>query len=188
MSARLLPKTPMEEQGLVDRSRLLDIQGRSRRRQAEFAEAWGLTDYPPSGGGCLLTEKSFSGRLRDLFAHQPGSTVIDVELLKLGRQFRLSPRAKLTLGRDQSDNRAIEALARNEDLLLHLADFNGPLGLVSGHPDAEDLAKAAALVATYGKGRNEAEVRVLVRQGKKENRLIAVRPGKNGDFCHTTPL
>ncbi|HEY7746279.1 MAG TPA: thiamine biosynthesis protein, partial [Desulfuromonadales bacterium] len=130
LSARLLPETPMEKEGQVDRSRLLDIQGRSRRRQAEFAQAWGLTDYPASGGGCLLTEKSFSGRLRDLFAHQPGATVTDVELLKLGRQFRLSPRAKLSLGRDQNDNRAIEALARNEDVLLRLADFNGPMGLV----------------------------------------------------------
>jgi len=188
LSARLLPETPMEKEGLVDRSRLLDIQGRSRRRQAEYAEAWGLTDYPPSGGGCLLTEKSFSGRLRDLFEHRPGATVTDVELLKLGRQFRLSPRAKLTLGRDQSDNRAIEALARNEDVLLHIAEFSGPLGLVSGYPDSDDLASAAALVASYGKGRNEAEVGVLVRQGKKEDRIIAVRPGNARDLCQAAPL
>jgi tRNA U34 2-thiouridine synthase MnmA/TrmU len=188
MSAKLLPETPMEKEGLVDRSRLLDIQGRARRRQAEFAEAWGLTEYPPSGGGCLLTEKSFSGRLRDLFAHQPAATVTDVELLKLGRQFRLSPRAKLTIGRDQSDNRAIEALARNEDVLLHIADFNGPLGLVSGHPDPDDLATAAALVASYGKGKNEAELRVLVRQGEKEDHIIAVRPGNARDLCQAAPL
>ncbi len=33
LSAQLLPITAMEEQGLVDREQLLDIQGRSRRPQ-----------------------------------------------------------------------------------------------------------------------------------------------------------
>jgi len=60
LSARLLPVTGMEEQGLVDRERLLDIQGRSRRRQEDLAREWGLGEYPASGGGCLLTEKSFT--------------------------------------------------------------------------------------------------------------------------------
>lgn len=175
MSARLLPVTPMEEAGLVDRSRLLDIQGRSRRRQAEFAEAWGLSDYPSSGGGCLLTEKSFSGRLRDLFAHNPGATVTDVELLKLGRQFRISERAKLTLGRDQSDNRAIEALAGAGDVLLHAADFNGPFGLLGGTPDASDLETAAAVVAAYGKAALEEQVAMTVRKAGEET-VITVRP------------
>jgi tRNA U34 2-thiouridine synthase MnmA/TrmU len=124
LCARLLPETPMEKEGLVDRGRLLDIQGRTRRRQAEFAAAWGLTDYPPSGGGCLLTEKSFSGRLRDLFTHQPEATVTDVELLKLGRQFRLSPNARLTLGRDQASNEKIKAIARPTDILLRAESFS----------------------------------------------------------------
>jgi tRNA U34 2-thiouridine synthase MnmA/TrmU len=95
LSARLLPITPMEEQGLVERGQLLDIQGRSRRRQEELAREWGLTDYPSSGGGCLLTEKHFSDRLRDLITHEPACTTRDVELLKTGRQFRLSPQARL---------------------------------------------------------------------------------------------
>ncbi|WP_291317523.1 thiamine biosynthesis protein [Desulfuromonas sp.] len=104
LSARLLAITAMEEEGLVDRERLLDIQGRSRKPQEKLAREWGLTDYPSSGGGCLLTEKSISNRLRDLFDHRPEATVTDVELLKLGRQFRLSETAKLTLGRNQADN------------------------------------------------------------------------------------
>ena len=60
LSARLLPVTPMEETGLVDREQLLDIQGRSRKRQQALAEAWGYSSYPPSAGGCLLTEEGFS--------------------------------------------------------------------------------------------------------------------------------
>ncbi len=164
LSAKLLPITPMEEDGRVDRERLLDIQGRSRRRQAELAGEWGLRDYPSSGGGCLLTEKSFTGRLRDLLTHNPEATPVDVELLKLGRQFRLSPTAKLTLGRNQADNEALKEMSRGEDQLLRAADFSGPMGLVSGGPGEEELALAGAIVAAYGKGQGEPEVEILLQQ------------------------
>src|SRR6056297_407269 len=137
LSARLLPITPMEEAGLVDREQLLDIQGRSRKPQEALAREWGLVDYPSSGGGCLLTEKHFSDRLRDLFEYQPDCSVAEVELLKIGRQFRLSEQAKLTLGRHQQDNEKIRAAAGPEHILLHTPGLAGPVGLISGHPDAE---------------------------------------------------
>jgi hypothetical protein len=175
LSAKLLPITPMEEAGLVDRSRLHDIQGRTRRRQEELAREWGLTEYPASGGGCLLTENSFTGRLRDLFDHHPGATPTDVELLKLGRQFRLSPAAKLSLGRNQEDNEALKNLARPEDVLLRAADFNGPTGLVSGIPEQIDLETAGGIVAAYGKGQGEAEV-VILAQGSDVPATLRVKP------------
>lgn len=175
LSARLLPETPMEQQGLVDREQLLDIQGRSRKRQEAYAREWGLREYPGSGGGCLLTEKSFTGKLRDLLDHQPDCTVHDVELLKLGRQFRLSPAAKLTLGRNQENNEALQAAVRPEYVLLHAAGFRGPTGLISGHPEPADLALAAAIVAGYGKGRDEASVTVRLLQDGKES-LLEVAP------------
>jgi tRNA U34 2-thiouridine synthase MnmA/TrmU len=176
LSARLLPITPMEEQGLVDRTQLLDIQGRSRRRQEELARAWGLTDYPSSGGGCLLTEERFSDRLRDLLAHAPDATVADVELLKVGRHFRLSPAAKLILGRNQQENVLLEGLARPGDVLLKTVGFTGPLGLLCGAPAAADLERAAAVVAAYGKGQEEETVSVSLKKAGVE-RLLAVRPG-----------
>lgn len=174
MSAKLLPITPMEEAGLVDRERLLDIQGRSRRRQAELAREWGLEDYPSAGGGCLLTEKSFTGRLRDLLEHDPQATPIDVELLKLGRQFRLADRVKLTLGRNLADNEALKALARPADRLLRAADYSGPLGLVSGAPGEAELALAGGIVAAYGKGQGAASVDILVQQEEDNHRFSVV--------------
>ncbi len=165
LSAKLLPITPVEEQGLVDRERLLDIQGRSRRPQEALARQWGLKDYPGSGGGCLLTEKSFAGRLRDLLTHQPDCTTRDVELLKVGRQYRLSPQAKLTLGRNRQTNETLQVLATAAHTLLRATNFSGPTGLVSGQPAAEDLAAAAAIVAAYGKGQDEAQVSVLCTRG-----------------------
>jgi tRNA-uridine 2-sulfurtransferase len=177
LSAKLLPITPMEEQGLVDRDQLLDIQGRSRRRQQELAAQWGIVDYPSSGGGCLLTESSFTGRLRDLLENHPDCTPTDVELLKVGRQFRLSSRAKLTLGRNEADNAAIRELLHPGAQLVRARGVAGPLGLVSGHPDAQDLANAAALVASYGKGKDLTEVKVgFQAQPDAEETLITVPP------------
>jgi tRNA U34 2-thiouridine synthase MnmA/TrmU len=171
LSAQVLPITPMEEQGLVDRDRLLDIQGRSRKRQQALALEWGLVNYPSSGGGCLLTEKHFSDRLRDLFVHQPDCSVSEVELLKIGRQFRLSEHAKLTLGRHQDDNDKIRAAAAPEHFLLLTPGIAGPVGLVSGQPDDADLETAGAITAAYGKGRDLNEVSVLVESGAGDRHL-----------------
>jgi tRNA U34 2-thiouridine synthase MnmA/TrmU len=167
MSARLLPITPMEEAGLVDREQLLDIQGRSRKAQVMLAKEWGLKDYPAVGGGCLLTEKSFSNRLRDLFAHNPLATPVEVELLKAGRQFRLSDTTKLILGRNQADNDRIHELAQADDILLRADDFSGPQGLISGAAEPTDLETAAAIVANYGKGAGESTIEILLQQGDK---------------------
>jgi tRNA U34 2-thiouridine synthase MnmA/TrmU len=175
LCAKLLPVTPMEEQGLVDREQLLDIQGRSRKPQEAYARQWGLQEYPGSGGGCLLTEKSYTGRLRDLLEHQPDCTVHDVELLNLGRQYRLSSSAKLTLGRNQEGNEALQAAARPEYTLLHATVFRGPTGLVSGHPSPADLLLAAAIVAGNGKGRDEISVQVRL-QHNGEDSLMEVAP------------
>ncbi|MDD4456532.1 MAG: thiamine biosynthesis protein [Syntrophotalea acetylenica] len=175
LCARLLPPTAMEEQGLVAREKLLDIQGRSRKRQEDYARQWDLHEYPGSGGGCLLTEKSFTGKLRDLLEHQPECTVQDIEILKLGRQFRLSCSAKLTLGRNQEDNENLQAAARPGYILMHAPEFRGPTGLISGNPTPNDLLLAAAIVAGYGKGRDQMQVTVrLFHDG--EERLMSVAP------------
>ena len=175
LSAKLLPVTPMEELGLVDRDQLLDIQGRSRKPQEALAKEWGLTDFPSSGGGCLLTEIHFSDRLRDLVKHQPDCNVDDVELLKIGRQFRLSEQSKLTLGRHQKDNDAIRAANKSDYIILRTPGVSGPLGLVSGTPSEEDLQTAGAILATYGKGKDQAEVEVLAEMPDGE-KLFSIAP------------
>lgn len=174
LSAKLLAITPMEESGLVDREQLLDIQGRSRKPQQAYAKEWDYPDFPSSGGGCLLTEVGFSNRLRDQLQHKPDSTVTDVELLKVGRQFRLSEQAKLVLGRNQADNDAMELLLGTSGLRLHCKDHTGPLGTLCGQPDDDDYSRAAEIVASYGKGKNEAEVEVVCSFNGEETTLRVV--------------
>lgn len=181
LSAKLLPVTPMEVNGQVDRGRLLDIQGRTRRRQEELAREWGVTKYASPGGGCLLTEKGFSNRLRDLLEHCEDAVVEDVELLKVGRQFRLSSEAKLVVGRNKANNDEIKKFVRCEDYLIQAVDFPGPLGLLQGRPDEKDLETAAAVVAGYGKGKDQEKILVSIRKGE-DSKSLKVAPASRKEM------
>ncbi|HMB16464.1 MAG TPA: hypothetical protein VKN62_09125 [Pelovirga sp.] len=161
LSARRLAPTAMEQNGLVDRNQLLDIQGRSRKPQQALAREWGLKELPAVAGGCLLTERSFSNQLRDLFSHHGSADVSDVELLNIGRQFRLKPTAKLVVGRNQEDNQALEGFLTESRLLLRCQDFSGPLGVLCGDTDQTTQEQAAAIVASYSQGKDEPLVKVL---------------------------
>jgi tRNA-uridine 2-sulfurtransferase len=149
LSARLLPETRPEREGLVDRSRLLDISGRSRKRQMALAEDYGLINYPSPAGGCLLTDPIFSRRLKELLAHSPEPELREIELLKTGRHFRLHPRLKIIIGRNKKENEVIEALADEQDLTARFIGFPGPIVLAVGSSTAEDWERAAQLAATY---------------------------------------
>ncbi len=175
LSAKLLPITQMEESGLVDREQLLDIQGRSRKRQQQLAVEWNYPEYPSSSGGCLLTEVGFSNQLRDLLQHTPDASINDIELLKVGRQFRLSPTAKLVVGRNQADNEKLQQLSEGCGLKLRCANFSGPLGIFCGDPKQEDLEKAAAILASYGKGKDEEELEVLFMAPDKQF-MLKIKP------------
>ena len=175
LSAKLLPITPMEESGLVDRERLLDLQGRTRKPQLALAKEWGYTNPPASAGGCLLTEEGFSNQLRDLVQHNPDATVEDVNLLKAGRQFRLSPKAKLTVGRNRADNEMLQQLKQPHHISMRCNNFSGPLGVFTGELTEKDIKLAASIIATYGKGKDEPEVEVLYfKDGERQ--VVTVQP------------
>jgi tRNA U34 2-thiouridine synthase MnmA/TrmU len=158
LSARLLPETRPEQEGKVDRNRLAAIQGRGRKEQMAMAEAYGIASYPAPAGGCLLTDPLFTRRLRDLFAHHPDYRIRDLELLKVGRHFRLDGATKAVVGRNALDNATIEQLAREEDALLRIEGVPGPLTLIPGGGDDRTRALAAALCGRYCDARQEREV------------------------------
>jgi tRNA U34 2-thiouridine synthase MnmA/TrmU len=149
LSARLLPETKPERERIVDRTRLLAIQGRGRKTQMELARHYGIADYAPPAGGCLLTDPNFSRRLRDLFDHQPDCRVRDVDILKFGRHFRIPDGAKIIVGRNQNDNEAIQSLIAGNDVVIQLADVAGPTVLVPDGGSDEALAIAATLCVLY---------------------------------------
>ncbi|HVI75318.1 MAG TPA: asparagine synthase-related protein [Anaeromyxobacteraceae bacterium] len=171
LSARLLPPTIPEQQGLVDRSRLLDISGRSRLRQMALARELGLTDWPqPAGGCCYLTDESFARKFFDVLDARESAgeerriDPEDVILLSTGRHFRLSPRAKLVVGRTEVENALLEHHVDGR-ARLEAKDIPGPVALVEGEPTWEERQLAARIVARYGKGKDLPQVKVEWREG-----------------------
>jgi tRNA-uridine 2-sulfurtransferase len=149
LSARLLEPTLPEREGKVDRDRLLDIQGRGRKSQMALAVHYGITSYPAPAGGCLLTDALFVRRLRDLFDRHPDHGRRDLDLLKVGRHFRLDETTKAVVGRNALDNRTIEGLAAPGDALLRAADVPGPTVILPGGGNDRTRLLAAALCGRY---------------------------------------
>jgi tRNA U34 2-thiouridine synthase MnmA/TrmU len=177
LSAKLLPETIPEKDGKVDRQRLLDIQGRSRKRQMALAEKYGIEDYPSPGGGCLLTDAGFSDRLRGLFATQENVQLRDVELLKWGRHLRFPSGRRFVVGRIHKENLKIQQLARNDDFLLRVEGVPGPTGLIDGEASAEEIELAAEVVAAYSDADTGTEA-VVVISGQDEREIRVNTPSK----------
>ena len=118
LSAGLLEPTKAETEGKVDRTRLLSISGRGRKEQIQMAADFGITNYAPPAGGCLLTEPMFTRRLRDLFSHQEDHDINDLDLLKYGRHFRADDQGKMIVGRNNADNEKLRGLATIDVLVL----------------------------------------------------------------------
>jgi tRNA-uridine 2-sulfurtransferase len=161
LSAQLLPPTQPERDGIVDRSRLPGIFGRSRKPQMALAAELGIADYPSPAGGCLVTDPAFSYRLRELLAHgQP--TVADVQLLKVGRHFRLADGTLLVMGRFEQDNALLERLFQPGDVRIEADGIPGPTTLLRGKASSENIALAAALTLRYIKSATGQTLRVIV--------------------------
>ena len=164
MSAKLLDVTAPEREGLVDRERLLDVEGRQRTRQMALAEKYGIKDYPTPAGGCLLTEKVFSKRLAEAFDHVEDSLEI-VGLLSLGRHFRLPSGARLVVGRDEAENDELLRRKPVGAVVIDAGDLPGPVGLLlpaGGSGADSDRILAARICARYSDKRKEKFARVVI--------------------------
>ncbi len=163
LSAARLPVTIPEKEGLVNRDLLLDIAGRSRKPQIKLAGEFGLADYPSPGGGCLLTDKGYSDRLRDLFDHQEEVTEEELYLLKHGRHLRLNKNTKIIIGRTKNDNKQIERYYNPDvDSVIKVNNFPGPTVLVPHGGSKDMIIFAASICAGYSKAPNNIQVDVGV--------------------------
>jgi len=171
LSARLLPETLPEREGLVDRERLLAISGRSRKQQMELARHYHITEYLTPAGGCLLTDPIFSRRLRDLVDYQDPVQIRDIELLKIGRHLRFSPTVKMIVGRNEQDNERISQLLVPGDDLLKVEEYPGPLCLMPYGGSMEDVTRAAAICIRYSDAPKAEEIMVLWSRAGEEKRI-----------------
>jgi len=151
LSAQLLKPTLLEEEGRIDRKKLLGLSGRSRREQIRLAKELGIREYPNPAGGCLLTEPNFARRLEDFLSHGYRDFSETVSL-RWGRHFRLSPNVKAILGRDEKENELLIQHAHPEDTILQLEDNRGPTCVLKGaRPDENELALAGGLIQRFSR-------------------------------------
>jgi tRNA U34 2-thiouridine synthase MnmA/TrmU len=150
LSAALLPPTAPEKRGLIRREDMLDISGRSRRRQMELAEQWGITDYPTPAGGCKLTDPQYGGRVLEL--RRRG--MLEEAVLRAARHGRFVPlgeSAVALVGRNHEDNVALREDAPSGSLLMAIEGRPGPLACVIGEPTEADLDAARRRVVRHSR-------------------------------------
>ncbi len=179
LSAKNLKPTRPEIEGLVDREKLLNLTGRSRKPQIKLAAELGVRDYPSPAGGCLLTDPGMAARIRKFFMQQTEVSAGDISLLILGRQFLLPGGARFILGRREEENRQLGACFRPGDVLLKINGIPGPLGLIRGNPDSAALQTAAAILSRYSKAREWEGVEIQVEGPPNVSGVIRVKPAKD---------
>ena len=152
LSAKLLKPTILEEKGLINRDKLLDISGRSRKIQMSLAKKWGIKEYPSPAGGCILTDLQFGERLKELFDYWPDCKGNDAKLLKLGRHFWIGDN-KIVVGRNKEENDKINKLKQKGDIVIKPKEFPGPTVLIRSKDKVmeESLIKAKELIIKYSK-------------------------------------
>lgn len=154
MSAKLLDETIPEQKGWVDRNKLLEISGRSRKEQLKLAKKWGVEGFLPTGGGCLITEIPFGARMKD-FLSWPYRDPKETAVLKWGRYFRLNDDFIAIVGRSRQENELLMEHAHEDDHFVELADVSGPLLLLKGpQPNEYIFSLAGGMVQRYSKLRD----------------------------------
>ncbi|OGV70455.1 MAG: hypothetical protein A2283_19100 [Lentisphaerae bacterium RIFOXYA12_FULL_48_11] len=131
LSAAYLKPTVPEQKGWVDRTKLLNIEGRSRKKQISLASGMGINDYPCPAGGCLLADCIFGERVRDYFARVEKPSINDIPLLKTGRHRKMPNGDIVITARDENEGNTLLKIARPSDHLL-VPDFPGPVVVLQG--------------------------------------------------------
>jgi tRNA-uridine 2-sulfurtransferase len=150
LSAKALPATVPETDGLVDREQLLAVTGRGRKTQLALAHELGLKGYSPPAGGCLLTDPGFARRLRDLLDDREDVSKSDLKLLRIGRHIRLRPGLRIVVGRNEDENNRISDLAGGATLFAP-DGFPGPVILALGEPEPQEEFIIGSILRRYVK-------------------------------------
>ena len=181
LTAKNLPKTNPETEGVVDRERLLDIKGRSRKPQMALANKFGITKYPNPAGGCLLTDPGFAKRVKDAIKHDEFNTD-NLAILSVGRHFRLPGDARLVVGRDEEENEMLLSLAGGDDIVFRMKDCQGPITVLRGKAEDNLIKLAAGITAYHTKLRNEKSLAVNYwKNGSSEIDTVQAKPAEKDE-------
>ena len=172
LSAKHFEPTIPEQQGWVDRQKLLAIKGRSRKEQMELAAELDVRNYPCPAGGCMLTETSFVPKVRDIFEHSALLNLRDFRLLKVARHFRVGPRTKVLIGRNEAENQLLSAAVQPGEVALRWTDGSSPLGVVMGEVSDPLMEIAGKILLRYTKASPRTPCTLKVMAGADERSFL----------------
>jgi len=178
LCAKNLPPTLPEREGWVRRDELLDFSGRNRKPQMALAAKFGFVDYAqPAGGCCFLTDENYSKKLVDMWEHRSSRDyeLDDIMMLKVGRHIRPRSNFKMVIGREEGENKFMEGY-RKQFISLHTTSHSGPLVLLDGELDNNDIELAARIVARFGQGKSAESVTIAVVQPNGDSHELHVKP------------
>ncbi|MFP4587286.1 MAG: tRNA(5-methylaminomethyl-2-thiouridylate) methyltransferase [Desulfohalobiaceae bacterium] len=184
LSASNLRPTFMELSGKVDRSRLMDFQGRGRKQQLSLAKEMQLQEIPTPAGGCLLTEPETVKRFWPVLKKVPNPGPEDFALSKVGRQYWAGDHW-LVIGRNQQDNQELLNLIQKGDLLFKLLDVPGPIAVarqLHRQWSAEAVHSAASFMLRFSNKTKKYLQPIRIRVGAPEGNIqeIQVKPQPDG--------
>ena len=178
LCAKNLPETLPEREGWVDREKLYDFSGRSRKPQMALAAEFGFEDYAqPAGGCCFLTDEQYSVKLADLWQARGKREyeLDDIMLLKVGRHIRPAPHFKLIVAREEGEGKFLQGY-RKQYPNLKTTSHGGPLTLIDGEVDERELELAARIVARYSQGKQAERVDLEYTDSEGRVREMSVAP------------
>lgn len=170
LCAKNLPETLPEREGWIDREKLFDFSGRSRKPQMALAAKYGFEEYSqPAGGCCFLTDPNYSDKLADLWRARGSKNydLDDIMLLKVGRHLRPAPHLKIIVSREEGENNYLSGY-RNQYMSFKTVSHEGPIALLDADltkdSAQQDIELVARIVARFSQGREAEQVRVQIRQ------------------------
>jgi len=181
LTAKNLAPTLPETKGWVNREKLLGIKGRSRRPQLKLASELGIKKFPTPAGGCLLTDPIFSQKLKDLLLRGKINRN-EIELLRVGRHFRLGKNSRLIVGRNEKENKSLLELTTPDDFRLQVVSFQGPIGLLRGEIGDNTLLKAASITCRYSDAPRDGATVACYRVSGKEKKCLQVLPSEDEEL------
>lgn len=199
LCAQLLEETEVERLGWVKREQLYAISGRGRKAQLELARNLGLAHYPQPAGGCVLTEGNYCARFKALTAFCDGKncaancySLHEIMLARLGRHLRIAPNLTLIVGRDESDNLALD-FYQNIYPGMKAEDYPGATVLLIWRGDdcgkncdknnTELLKLAARVAARFSQGKDSTEVKIKLQTPNGEAEFFVVAPLAKSEIC-----
>ncbi len=163
LSIGYFPKTIPEKLGIIDPDKLLNLKGKQRKRQLELIEKLGIKNYSTPAGGCLLTTRGFTEKLRRFnkrYGYQPG----DFYIVKHGRHFWFDDRL-LIMSRNEKETRVFSKYEDPKGRFIRIElpkEVIGPVALLDAEAGDELIRTACGLLLAYSKADPEKEYTFVV--------------------------